>query len=233
MTEATNTRGGGTRPPFVVLEGIEGAGKSTQAALLCEWFASLGVAHRLAREPGGTAVGEAIRGVLLNRTELDPPSESELFLILAARAAYVRDVVRPTLDAGVLMLSDRYALSTFAYQGYGRGLDLAAIEASNRVATGGLEPDLVLLLDVPVAEGLGRRTQASGALDRIEREGLAFLSKVAEGYRALAVERGNVERIDATRGPTDVQNSLRTSLIRHFPDLFGAPARVEEENRSR
>ena len=144
-------------PPFVVLEGIEGAGKSTQAQMLSEWMQELGVDHNLAREPGGTPVGEAIREVVLNRRDLDPPPESELFMILAARAAYLRDVVRPTLEAGRVMLSDRYSMSTFAYQGYGRGLDLDAIIAANALATGGLEPDVVFVLDIPVAEGLGRQ----------------------------------------------------------------------------
>ena len=228
-----DTREGGTRPPFVVLEGIEGAGKSTQAALLSEWFAERGVDHLLAREPGGTPVGEAIRGVVLNRVDLDPPPESELFLILAARAAYVRDVVRPTLEAGRLMLSDRYAMSTLAYQGYGRELDLDAIVAANALATGGLEPDVVLMLDVPVEEGLGRREMAAGSLDRIESAGVSFLGRVAEGYRQLSAKHPDVERIDATRGPKEVQEALREALQRRFPEVFGAPTPVDQESPPR
>ncbi len=230
MTEDADTRKGGSRPPFVVLEGIEGAGKSTQVELLCEWFELLGVKYRSAREPGGTPVGEAIRGVLLNRVDLDPPAESELFLILAARAAYVRDVVRPALEAGALMLSDRYAMSTLAYQGYGRELDVAAIAQANALATGGLEPDLVLVLDVPVEQGLSRRKAASGTLDRIESAGMSFLNRVAQGYRELSAEQPNVERIDAARGPTDVQEKLREALQRRFPEVFGSPASVDEES---
>ncbi len=220
---------GGRRPPFVVLEGIEGAGKSTQVELLSEWFHEQGVPHRVAREPGGTPVGEAIRGVVLDQTELDPPPESELFLVLAARAAYVRDVVRPALDAGQVMLSDRFEMSTYAYQGFGRGLDLSAIVRANALATGGLEPDVVYLLDVPVEHGLSRRKETGGALDRIESSGLAFLGRVADGYRQLASERADVERIDATRGPTDVQDTLRAALQRRFPEVFGEPPTAQEE----
>ena len=111
---------------FIVLEGGEGCGKTTQAALLSGWFSQAGIDHRLAREPGGTAVGEAIRSVVLDHRDLHMPPECELFLILAARAAFVRDVVRPALDEGRLVLADRFALSTLAYQGYARGLDLVS-----------------------------------------------------------------------------------------------------------
>lgn len=220
-------------PPFVVLEGIEGAGKSTQAQMLSAWMRERGVDHRLAREPGGTPVGEAIREVVLNRRDLDPPPASELFMILAARAAYLRDVVRPTLEAGQVMLSDRYSMSTFAYQGYGRGLDLDAIIAANALATGGLEPDVVFVLDIPVAQGLGRRIDASGELDRIEQAGLDFLGRVAEGYRQLSHDSARVERIDATGGPREVQEMLRTALRRRFPDFFGESSRADEESQSK
>ena len=109
---------------FIVLEGGDGAGKTTQVALLSAWFDALGLPHVSTREPGGTPVGEAIRQIVLAGPEMDMPAETELMLILGARAAFVRDVVRPALSDGKLVLADRFALSTMAYQGYGRGLDL-------------------------------------------------------------------------------------------------------------
>ena len=126
-------------PRFVVLEGVEGSGKSTQVRLLSAWLAEMGVAHATTREPGGTAVGEAIRGVLLDRDGLEMPPETELLLVLAARAAFVRDVVRPALERGETVLADRFDLSTFAYQGFGRGLDLETVRRLNEFATGGNE----------------------------------------------------------------------------------------------
>ena len=107
---------------FIVVEGVEGAGKTTQVRLLSSWLSERGVRHVVAREPGGTPIGEAIRSVVLDRPDLTVSAQSELFLVLAARAAFVRDVVRPTLEKGETVVSDRFDLSTFAYQGFGRGL---------------------------------------------------------------------------------------------------------------
>ncbi len=127
---------------FIVIEGGEGAGKSTQAALLAEWLRERGVACTLARKPGSTALGEAIREVVLARTDLDMPAESELLLILAARAAFVRDVVDPALARGDVVIADRFDLSTLAYQGYGRGLNLSLVRAAMEIVVGDLRPDL-------------------------------------------------------------------------------------------
>lgn len=204
---------------FIVLEGVEGAGKSTQARLLSGWFEGLGLPYTLAREPGGTPVGEAIRRVVLDRGELTMPPETELFLILGARAAFVRAVVQPALDDGQVVLADRFDLSTFAYQGYGRGLDLEQVRRANEMATGGLRPDLYLVLDLPVEAGLERKG-AIGAGDRIEREGVSFLSRVREGYRTLAETVPNARLIGADGGPEEVQTSLRRVLNGIFPETF-------------
>jgi dTMP kinase len=210
-----------TKGLFIVLEGVEGAGKSTQAALLSEWFDALGLPHSLAREPGGTPVGEAIRGLVLERTDLEIPAETELFLILAARAAYTREVVVPALDAGKLVLSDRFDLSTLAYQGFARGLDLDQVRRANRMATGGLRPDLYLVLDVPAELGMERK--AKGARDRIEREGLTFLSRVREGYRTLVGETPEARLVEAQGSPVEVQSTLRRILAEAFSETFSAP----------
>ena len=209
---------------FLVLEGTEGVGKSTQNALLLEWFEALGIPFRAAREPGGTEVGEAIRHVLLELRDLDVPERTELFLMVGARAAFVRDMVEPTLAAGTLFLADRFDLSTFAYQGYGRGLDLEAVRSINAFATGGLRPDLYLVLDLAADEGLARQKAEGKDPDRIERAGSDFLRRVREGYRSLVEDEPRAVRIDASGTPEEVQSRIRGTLVERFPETFGRSA---------
>ncbi len=204
---------------FIVLEGVEGAGKSTQARLLSEWIEGFGIEVVLTREPGGTPVGEAIRRVVLDRGDLTMPAETELFLILGARAAFTQEVVRPALAAGKVVLADRFDLSTFAYQGFGRGLDLDQVREANAMATGGLKPDLSLVLDLPVEEGLARKGGGQEG-DRIEKEGVSFLSKVLKGYRTLAEEDERVRLIPAMGTMAEVQKLLRLALAEAFPETF-------------
>ena len=147
---------------FLVLEGVEGAGKTTQVRLLADWLEGLGRSVTTTREPGGTALGEAVRGVLLDRPELEVSPQSELLLVLAARAAFVKDVVLPARARGDIVVADRFSLSTFAYQGYGRGVALESVRRLDAFARAGLEPDLTLLLDLHPEEGFG----ASGPLGR-------------------------------------------------------------------
>lgn len=199
-------------PRFIVFEGIEGAGKTTQIRLASAWLGALGIEHVTAREPGGTPVGEGIRSLLLDRRELDIPGETELLLMLAARAAFVRDVVRPALERGRTVLADRFALSTLAYQGYGRGLDLGDIRQLNRFATGGIEPDLYVVLDLPVGQGAERQQREGAERDRIEQEGEVFLERVRAGYCTLSDELPNVRTIDA-RGTTDEVHQRIRQLI--------------------
>lgn len=206
---------------FIVLEGGEGAGKSTQAALLSAWMTQKGIAHRVVREPGGTAVGEAIRSVVLGRTDLEMPAESELFLMLAARAAFVQEVVRPALEAGDVVLADRFALSTLAYQGYGRGLDLEDVRRAVDLATGGLEPDLYVILDLPVGEGTARQRHDGKSPDRIESEGEGFLRRVRDGYLALAEQEAHVRVIDGEGSPEGVHMRIRRLLESELPEPFG------------
>jgi dTMP kinase len=217
------SRAPGARPSpglFVVLEGVEGAGKTTQARLLAEWLAEEGIPHRLAREPGGTPVGEAIREVLLERREAGLRPETELLLMLAARAAYVREVVRPALDEGRVMVSDRFELSTFAYQGVGRGLGLDETRRLNAFATGGLRPDLTVLLDIPVDEGRARQARAGKVRDRIEGEGGEFLGRVAAAYRTLARSDSGIVLIEASRPPDEVHRRVREALRPRLPEPF-------------
>lgn len=215
---------------FIVLEGGDGVGKTTQAVLLSAWFDAIGLPHVTTREPGGTPVGEAIRTVVLDRKDLDMPAESELLLILAARAAFVRDVVRPALAEGKTVLADRFSLSTLAYQGYGRGLDLDRVRDGIRIATDGLVPDMYLLLDLPVAEGQDRQRLDGAEVDRIEKEGRGFREAVRDGYLALAESEPGVELLSARGSPEGVHARIRDRLMASFPTTFGSPD-VSEENR--
>ncbi|MDT8340824.1 MAG: dTMP kinase [Longimicrobiales bacterium] len=209
-------------PRFVVLEGVEGSGKSTQVRLLAAWLAGRGVAHTCTREPGGTEVGEAIRRILLAEDGLDVPPETELLLVLAARAAFLRSVVRPALERGEVVVADRFDLSTFAYQGYGRGLDLEQVRLLNDFATRGLRPDLYVVLDLPSGEGARRQAREGKTLDRIERAGEGFLERVREGYRELATREGRVRVVNARGTPEEVHARIRDLLASSFPETFAA-----------
>lgn len=206
---------------FIVLEGIEGAGKSTQVDLLAGWMEGMGISTLATREPGGTDVGEEIREILLSWKHVSIPSETELFLILAARAAFVRGFVEPALETGSVVLADRYDLSTLAYQGYGRGLDLELVGRANELATGGRRPDLYVILDIEVEEGLARQRRGGKEEDRIEGAGIAFLRRVREGYRSLARSRDRVELVSAAGSVEEVQERIRSVLSSRFPETFG------------
>lgn len=202
---------------LITLEGVEGCGKSTHLRLLSEWLKERGVAHLLTREPGGTAIGAQVRAILLNRQgeELDP--WSELLLYIADRRQHVVRLLQPALSRGELVLCDRFADATVAYQGWGRGLDLEMVKRLNRLATGGLKPDLTLLFDCPPEEGLARaRHRVQGLLpgvspeDRFEREELDFHRRVRQGYLALAAEEpGRFRVIDGAPGIDEVQQRVR------------------------
>ena len=204
---------------FLVLEGVEGSGKSTQARRLVEWLAEHDIPSALCREPGGTPLGEEIRALVLDGVAVPP--RSELLLMLAARAVFVDEVVRPHLEAGMVVIADRYELSTYAYQGYGRGLPLDEVRRLNEFATGGVHPDLTLVLDVPVEEGEARRLAEGRRSDRIESAGAWFHDRVVEAYRLLAETEPGVEAIDGLGPPEEVQERILERLRRGFPETFG------------
>jgi dTMP kinase len=207
---------------FIAIEGPEGAGKSTQVGLLAAWLRERGEEPLVTREPGGTPLGEEVRRVLLETDEV--VAASELLLMLAARASLVERVIRPALAAGRVVVTDRFHLSTLAYQGYGRGLPLAEVEALNRFATGGLEPDVTVLLDLDAATGEARQAARGRGRDRIERAGADFHGRVAEAYRLLARDRERVERVDGAAPETEVHGAVIALLARRFPETFSRAA---------
>lgn len=205
---------------FLAFEGVEGSGKTTQVARLAAWLRARGREVVVAREPGSTPLGERVRETVLG-VGLDVPAASELFLMLAARAAFVEQVVRPGVAAGKVVVADRFELSTLAYQGAGRGLALDEVAACNRVATGGLSPHATLLLDLDPELGAGRQRAAGKAADRMEREAAAFHRRVADGYRALAGRVAGIVRVEAAGTPDAVEARVRAALASRFPRTFG------------
>jgi dTMP kinase len=188
---------------FITLEGLDGCGKSTQVQMLAEALRRRGFDVVVTREPGGTPLGERMREVLLSDSSHRLTAEAELLLMAADRSQDVAQVIRPALEAGRIVVADRYTDSTVAFQGYGRGLDLAMVAEINRFATGGLTPDLTLLFDIDPLEAQrrleGRRTGELG-MSRFDNEELEFHHRVREGYLELATaEPTRVRVIDATQ----------------------------------
>ena len=200
---------------FITLEGPDGSGKTTQLRLLADWLRARDYSLLVTREPGGTHIGEDIRELLHDCAHVEMSPHAEILLYSASRAQLVAEVIRPALQAGKVVLCDRYFDSTYAYQGYGRGLSLDALRSITDFAVQGLKPDLTLYLDVPAAVGLRRREQSGEALNRLDRETVAFHERVRQGYLALAgAEPGRWRVVDAV-GPVDaVQQKLRTLLQR-------------------
>jgi dTMP kinase len=199
------------RGRLIAFEGVEGAGKSTQVEPLRQALEKAGSRVVTTREPGGTPVGEQVRSILLDpASTLDPRTEALLFA--AARAQLVEQVIRPALERGEVVLCDRYVDSSLAYQGAGRGLGLEPVAAINRFATGGLVPDLVVLLRLDPVEGLAR---GRGSRDRMERQDLEFHRRVAQGFMDLATADPDRFAVVDAAAPTDqVAAEVRAAVLR-------------------
>jgi dTMP kinase len=212
---------------LIVFEGGEGSGKSTQLRLLADALAATGVAHRCLREPGGTELGNEVRHLVLERDWRVVP-RAEALLFMASRAQLVEREIRPAMERGEHVLLDRFFLSTYAYQIGGHGLPEADVRAANSLATGGLVPDVTLLLTYPVTAGLARAAQRSSAHDRIEWMGEAFHTRVAESVSAFASpdgqrmhpEFGPIVSIEAVGSERDVASRVRESLTARWPGTF-------------
>lgn len=197
---------------FITLEGIEGTGKTTQARLLEEYLNEEGYATVLTEEPGGTAIGRKIRDVLLAVEHKEMQPVTELLLYNACRCQHLHDVIVPGLRAGKIVISDRFTDSTRAYQGYARGIDLALTEKLDGIATGGVKPDLTLLLDTDVEIGL-RRNRKAQKIDRLELEDIAFHQRVRSGYLDLAhKEPVRISVIAASGDVEEIQRRIRETV---------------------
>ena len=208
------------RGRFITFEGGEGCGKSTQSKRLAETLAAKGIDVVMTREPGGTRLAELIRGLLKDEREDPPCDRSELLLFLAARAQLVKNVIIPALEAGKWVISDRFSDSTFAYQGYGRGLPLDVLRLANDFACDGLKPDLTLLLDVRpevASERMRRREAATNtSADRIELAGDGFHARLRAGFLEMAAaEPDRIKVIDANGSPDEVWAQVRQNMIQY------------------
>jgi dTMP kinase len=197
---------------FISIDGCDGAGKSTQCELLCEWLRGSGHDVAACRDPGSTPLGEAVRTLLLHRLDLAIDRRSEMLLYMAARAQLVEQIIRPALDQGKTVVSDRYLLANVVYQGHAGGLDVETLWAVGRVATGGLMPELMIVLDMPSGTAAAR---IRGQLDRMERQGDAFHAKVREGFLAEATRQPDaIVVVDAAKSIDEVQGEIRSAVER-------------------
>jgi dTMP kinase len=211
---------GSARGLFLAFEGVEGSGKSTQAERLARRLMRAGVEVVHVREPGSTPLGERVRSVVLDETALGIPPRSELFLMLAARAAFVDQIVAPALEEGKVVIADRFELSTFAYQGAGRGLPIDEVIRCNRFATGDLSPHATVLLELSSEEGARRQLAAAKRPDRMEREAREFHLRVARGYQELAERVENLVRVEAADSIEQVEGRIWGALQAKFPETF-------------
>jgi len=219
---------------LIVLEGAEGAGKTTQLALLAARLRASGSEVLTLREPGGTTLGDSIRSLLLTPGG-DMVPEAEALLFLASRAQLVKTEIDPALARGVVVLMDRFFLSTYAYQIDGRGLDEHLVRSANELATGGLVPDITLVLEIPAAEGLARASERSGH-DRIEASGEEFHSRVEKAFQRFGQgdwqlehpECGRIVRVNGRGGPDTVHAGICEALAQNLPDRFGTIMKKSE-----
>jgi len=200
---------------FIVFEGIDGSGKTTQINQLSKWLVSTDLIPKnnqlvITREPGGTELGKSIRSLLLDTSkEKSPDSITELLLYAADRSQHVNEIIRPTLNKGDWVISDRFCGSTLAYQGYGRKLDIELIEQLETIATQGISPDITFLLDIPVEESIKRRCNRKD--DRIEKEGIEFLSHVSLGFKALS-EENKWKKISAINSKEKIISEIKSEI---------------------
>ncbi len=206
---------------FLTFEGSDGSGKTTQIHLLAQHLRTAGYTVLTTREPGGTRIGDGIRQLLLDLAHTEMNARAETLLFNAARAQIVAEVIRPALAAGNIVLCDRFADSTLAYQGYGHQQDIAELERLIAYATGGLRPDLTIYLDIPPADGIRRnRGRADGDWNRLDAQELSFYQRVEHGYRQLIAQQPHRWTvIDANRSRQEVHHDVVQALQQKLPAL--------------
>lgn len=203
---------------FITLEGPDGSGKSLQVPMLAEFIRQRGYEVLTTREPGGTSIGDQIRQVIMKLGNTSMHPRTEILLFCAARAQIVEEVLKPALARGVVVISDRYADSTLAYQGYGHGVNLDDLRQLLAFVTGGLKPDLTLLLDVDATVGLQRRQTSGGEWNRLDAYALDFHKRVRDGYHELAkADPQRWETIDAGQSPEMVQSAIQKVIEARIP----------------
>ncbi len=193
---------------FITFEGLDFSGKSTQVKLLTERLTLAGVKNIVLRDPGGTAIGERIRAILLDRTSLTMSDFTELFLFSASRSQLVHELIRPALESGTIVVLDRFYDSTTAYQGWGRGLPLGPISVINGLASHGLVPTITYFMDIPVEEVEHRMVRLKASADRMEMSGRAFYARVREGFLKLAAEQPRFEVIDGRLSVEEIHKAV-------------------------
>jgi dTMP kinase len=204
---------------FITFEGIDGCGKSTQVEYAHRGLEKDGIAHIVTREPGGTPLAERIRGLLLSPENAEMTGTCEVLLYLASRAQHVAEKVVPALEQGMVVLCDRFAEATFAYQGYGRGFGLEALENLNEFATSGMRPDRTFIFDVSLEVSRARLLASGKPLDRLESNAADFHARVREGYRALAArDRERVEVLSGEDRPELVGQQVYRSISQLIVD---------------
>lgn len=198
---------------FITFEGPDGSGKTTQISLLATYLEQQGFSVVTTREPGGTRIGDQIRDCLHDVRNVEMSASAEILLYSASRAQLVREIIRPALSAGSVVLCDRYADSTIAYQGYGRGLDLDDLHYITRFATDELVPDITFLLDLDARDGINRRTTGGEEMNRMDLQEASFYRRVREGYQALAAaEPDRWVTVDANRDVDEIQRDIRSAV---------------------
>ena len=204
---------------LITFEGIDGSGKSTQIQLLEREFNKLGVQFKTFREPGGTKLSEKIREILLDKGNIELSSTAESLLFAAARAQLISEQIKPAIANGEFVICDRFTDSTIAYQGYGRGLDIKKLEEINHIATGGLTPDIIFILDISPEVAAGRlETEAP---DRMEVSGVEFFRRIREGYYQIKDKNPNLYRvINGEQSPENVFNEIKAIVMKKFEEVL-------------
>ena len=205
-----------SRGKLIVLEGMDGSGKSSQVGVVADWLKNRGQQVVSCRDPGSTPVGDSIREILLHRHDLQMTAEAEMFLYMAARSQLVREVIVPALEAGRWVVSDRFLMSNIVYQGHAGGLDPNQVRLVGSLATGGLQPDLTLLLDVDL-DTVARRLNRP--LNRLEARGRDYRQRLRDGYH-IEADRAGATVIDATADQATVSQQIVVSIQAAFPELL-------------